>query len=129
MGGDWQSRTAAFADVLPLENLAAADDVSQGAFAAWSGEAEPPVATATVSTGDLRDGAAQLIAADDGEILVSMRPIGAGRVILVGTDLATDDFRGWQGATRLWSRLLPTNAALEQFFGGEFPVARRWRTR
>ena len=47
-----------------------------------------------------------------------MRPIGAGRVILVGTDLATDDFRGWEGATRLWTRLLPTNGALEQFFGG-----------
>ena len=50
-----------------------------------------------------------------------MRPIGAGRVIFVGTDLATDEFRGWPGATRLWSRLLPTNAALEQFFGGRIP--------
>ena len=121
-GGDWQSRTDAFADLLPLENLAAVDDVPQDAFAAWSGEAEAPDAAATVSTGDLRDGAAALIAADDGEVLVSMRAIGAGRVILVGTDLATDEFRGWPGATRLWSRLLPTNAALEQFFGGEFPV-------
>ena len=121
-GGDWQARTAGFADLLPLENLAAVDGVSQDAFAAFSGEAEAPVATATVSTGDLRDGAAELIAADDGEVLVSMRPIGAGRVIFVGTDMATDEFRGWSGATRLWSRLLPTNAALEQFFGGQFPV-------
>jgi hypothetical protein len=121
-GGDWQARTAGFADLLPLENLAAVDGVSQDAFAAFSGEAEAPVATATVSTGDLRDGATELIGADDGEVLVSMRPIGAGRVIFLGTDLATDEFRGWSGATRLWSRLLPTNAALEQFFGGQFPV-------
>jgi hypothetical protein len=51
-----------------------------------------------------------------------MRPIGSGRVILVGSDLATDEFRGWSGAPRLWSRLIPTNAGLEQFFGGEFPI-------
>ena len=33
-GGDWQARTDAFADLLPLENLAAVDDVPQDAFAA-----------------------------------------------------------------------------------------------
>ena len=44
-----------------------------------------------------------------------------GRVILIGSDLATDDFRGWPGAPRLWSRLPPANAALEQFFGGGVP--------
>ena len=121
-GGDWQSRTAAFADLLPLENLAGVDDVPQAAFAAWAGEAEAPLASATVSTGDLRDGATPLVTTDDGAILMSMRPVGAGRVILIGSDLATDEYRGWTGAPRLWSRLLPTNAALEQFFGGEFPI-------
>ena len=121
-GGDWQSRTDAFADLLPLENLAGIDDVPQAAIAAWSGEDEAPVATATVSTGNLRDGAAALVTADGGEILLSMRSVGAGRVVLIGSDFATDDFRGWAGAPRLWSRLLPTNAALEQFFGGDFPI-------
>ena len=121
-GGDWQARTDAFAGLLPLDNLTGVDGVSQAALAGWSGEEEAPVAEATVSTGDLRDGAAALITADDGEILLSMRPVGAGRIVLVGSDLATDDFRGWPGAPRLWSRLLPTNAALEQFFGGEFPI-------
>jgi hypothetical protein len=121
-GGDWQSRTAAFADLLPLENLAGVDDVPQAAFAAWAGEAEAPVASATVSTGDLRDGATPLVTTDEGAILMSMRPVGAGRVILIGSDLATDEYRGWTGAPRLWTRLLPTNAALEQFFGGEFPI-------
>jgi hypothetical protein len=70
----------------------------------------------------LRDGATPLVTADDGAILMSMRPVGAGRVILIGSDLATDEYRGWAGAPRLWTRLLPTNAALEQFFGGEFPI-------
>ena len=121
-GGDWQSRTDAFTDLLPLENLSAVDGVAHDAMAAWSGEEEAPVAATTVSTGDLRDGATALISSDDGEILVSMLPVGAGRVILVGTDLATDDFRGWTGAERLWSRLLPSSAELEQWFGGGFPV-------
>ena len=121
-GGDWQARTDAFADLLPIENLAGVDDVPHAAFAAWSGEAEAPLETATIATGDLRDGAVSLITTEAGEILVSMRPVGAGRVILVGSDLATDDFRAWPGSQRLWSRLLPTNVALEQFFGGQIPI-------
>jgi hypothetical protein len=121
-GGDWQARAAAFTDLLPVENLAGVDGVPQDALAEWAGEDDAPVATATVATGDLRDGALALITAEDGEILASMRPVGAGRVILLGSDLATDDFRGWGGAPSLWSRLLPRNAALEQWFGGDFPV-------
>lgn len=121
-GGDWQARTDAFADLLPLDDIAGVDDVPQAAFAAWSGEAEAPLESATVSTGRVRDGALPLVTTDDGEILVSMRPVGAGRVILVGSDLATDEFRAWPGSQRLWSRLLPTNAALEQFFGGQIPI-------
>jgi hypothetical protein len=120
-GADWQARTAAFGELLPLENLAAIDDVSQASFAGWSGE-DAPLESATVSTGDPRDGAMPLVTTDDGEILVSMRSVGAGRVILIGSDLATDEFRAWPGAQRLWSRLLPTNAALEQWFGDQFPV-------
>lgn len=121
-GGDWQSRTDAFSDLLPLENLAGVDDVPQDALAGWTGETEAPIATATVATGDLRDGALALITAEDGQVLASMRSVGAGRVILLGTDFATDEFRGWVGAPSLWSRLLPTNAALEQWFGGDFPI-------
>ena len=121
-GGDWQARTDAFADLLPLDNLAGVDDVPHAAFAAWAGEAEAPLESATVSTGDVRDGAMALVTTEDGDVLVSMRPVGAGRVILVGSDLATDEFRGWPGSQRLWSRLLPTNAALEQFFGGQIPI-------
>ena len=121
-GGDWQARTDAFADLLPLDNLAGVDDVPHAAFAAWSGEAEAPLESATVSTGDVRDGAMSLVTTEDGDVLVSMRPVGAGRVILIGSDLATDEFRAWPGSQRLWSRLLPTNAALEQFFGGQIPI-------
>lgn len=121
-GGDWQSRTAAFTDLLPLENLAGVDEVSQAALAGWSGEAEAPEGSATVSTGEVRDGASALVTTEEGEHLVSLRPVGAGRVIFIGSDLATDEFRGWAGAPRLWSRLIPTNAALEQFFGGQFPI-------
>ena len=119
-GPDWQARTAGFTDMLPLEGLTAIDDVSHASLAAWSGADEPAVEAATISTGTLREGARTLIRADDGTILASMHAVGGGRVILLGTDMATDVFRGWEGSPSLWTRLLPTNAALEQFFGG-FP--------
>ena len=119
-GADWQARTAAFADILPLDGLTAVDDVEQGTVAAWAGAEASAVDAATISTGTLRDDARGLIRADDGTILASMRPVGGGRVILLGADMATDVYRGWEGSPRLWARLLPTNGALEQFFGG-FP--------
>lgn len=121
-GPDWQARTAGFADLLPLDDLAAVDAVPHAPLAAWAGADSPPAETATVSTGTLRDDARALIRAEDGTVLASMRTIGAGRVILLGTDLATDAYRGWEGSPRLWARLLPSGALLEQFFGG-FPVA------
>jgi hypothetical protein len=121
-GPDWQARTSAFTDILPLESLAATDDVGQSALASWSGEEAPPLETATVSTGAMREDSRELVTAEGGEILASMRPLGAGRVILIGSDLATPEYRGWEGAPRLWGRLLPTNAILEQFNGGGFPV-------
>ncbi|MGH2380782.1 MAG: hypothetical protein ACRDG7_06125 [Candidatus Limnocylindria bacterium] len=119
-GPDWQARTAGFTDILPLEGMTAIDDVPQASLASWSGADEPAVEATTISSGTLREGARSLISAEDGTILASMRTIGGGRVILLGTDMATDAFRGWEGSPHLWARLLPTNAALEQFFGG-FP--------
>jgi hypothetical protein len=121
-GPDWQARAARFADLLPLEGLASSDGVPHDALAAWSGVTEPPVALATVATGTLRDDARALVTAEDGTILASVREVGAGRLILLGTDLATDAYRGWTGAPGFWSRLLPTGAAIERFWGGGFPV-------
>jgi hypothetical protein len=120
-GPDWQARTAAFTEILPLTDVSAVDAVPQAALASWSGAVAPPIDTATISTGTLRDDARGVVRAEDGTILASMRTIGAGRVVLVGTDLATDAYRGWEGSSRLWARLLPTNGFLEQFFGG-FPA-------
>jgi len=120
-GPDWQARTAAFTDILPLEGLTAVDAVAQAALASWSGADQPAIDAASISTGALRDDARSLIRTDDGTIMASMRTVGGGRVILIGSDLATDAYRGWEGSPRLWARLLPTNAALEQFFGG-FPA-------
>ncbi len=120
-GADWQARTGGFVDVLPLQGLAAADGVSQAALAGWTGTAEPPTGDATVATGSLHSDARTLVAADDGTPLLSMRPVGAGQVILVGTDLATDAYRDWDGSAILWSRLLPTDALFESFFGPGIP--------
>ena len=120
-GPDWQARTAAFTKILPLDGIAAVDGVPQASLASWSGADTAAVEVATISTGTLRDEARGLVRAADGTILASMRPVGAGRVILIGTDLATDAYRGWEGSPRLWARLLPTNGVLEQFFG-RFPV-------
>ncbi len=119
-GPDWQARTAGFAEILPMEDLAAVDDVPLASLAAWSGADAAAQEAATVSTGTLREDARSLISGEDGTILASMRSVGGGRVILIGSDLATDPYRGWEGSPRLWARLLPSNAALEQFFGGGF---------
>jgi hypothetical protein len=121
-GPNWQARTAAFADLLPLNDLTAVDSVAHAALASWSGSSAAAVDAATVSTGTLRDDARSLVRADDGTILASMRPVGAGRLILLGSDVASDVYRGWEGSPRLWARLLPSSAALEQFFGGGFPI-------
>lgn len=119
-GPDWQARTGGFADLLPLEALEARDGIPQVALAEWAATDEPPAETDTVSTGTLRDDARALISADDGTIVASMRDEGAGRVVLIGVDLATDTYRGWSGSPRLWSRILPSGAALEGWFG--FPM-------
>lgn len=116
-GPDWQARTAAFADLLPVDQLGAVDGVALGSLAAWAGSSEPAVAEGTVSTGTLRDGAYSLVTTDDGTLLASMRAVGAGRIVLTGVDFASEPYRGWDGSTRLWGRLLPSDA-LAEWFGG-----------
>lgn len=120
-GADWQSRTAGLQELLPLADLTAVDEVPQAGLALWAGSDAPPVTAATVATGALRDDARALIAAEDGTPLLSMRPLGAGRVVFVGSDLATAEHRGWEAAPRLWARILP-GSPLDAFFGGGFPV-------
>ena len=120
-GADWQARTAAFVDLLPLADLAAVDGIGQAELAAWAGVDEPPEAETTVASGTSHPEARALGTAGDGTVLISMREVGGGRVILVGSDLATEAHRGWTGAPSLWSRLLPTTAAIEQFWGGFQP--------
>jgi hypothetical protein len=117
-GADWQARTAAFTDVLPLTELSAADAVPLDALAEWAGADEPAVAEATVSTGTLRDDAMALVTAEDGTPIASMRSVGSGRVTLLGADLAAEPYRGWDGSTRLWGRMLPGDA-LAEWFGGQ----------
>ncbi|MCA1587768.1 MAG: ABC transporter ATP-binding protein, partial [Chloroflexi bacterium] len=122
-GADWQARTAAFANVMPFTSLAALDGIPHEALAAWSGTPTPAVATDTVSSGPLHDEARALVTAEDGTVLLAMRPVGAGRSILIGSDVATEAYRGWEGAPRIWTRLIPSSASFEQFFGPGFPVA------
>ena len=122
-GADWQARTAAFANVMPFSSLAALDGVPQGAMATWSGTPAPAVATDTVSSGPLHEDARALVTAEDGTVLLAMRPVGAGRTILIGSDLATEAYRGWEGSPRVWTRLITANVNFEQFFGGGFPIA------
>lgn len=117
-GADWQSRTAGLAELLPLTDLAASDRRSLDALAAFAGMPAGSLEPATVSTGNRRDDARTVIATDDGEALVSLRPFGTGRVILVGADLATPAFRGWEASPRIWDRLAPNGMGLEAFFGG-----------
>ncbi|HEX5040850.1 MAG TPA: hypothetical protein VFW95_12035 [Candidatus Limnocylindria bacterium] len=118
-GPDWQARAAALDDLLPVENIDAVDGVRLAALAAWSGSETTPE-PATISTGELRDGA-RAIVAEGGDVVASYRSIGSGRVIFVGADLATNEFRGWDGAPTLWSRLLPSSAIVTQLIGG-FPL-------
>ena len=80
-GPDWQTRAGGFAELLPVTDLATVDGVSQAALSAWAGGDAPAVPTESVSTGSLRADARALVTGDDGIILASMRPVGAGRVV------------------------------------------------
>jgi hypothetical protein len=116
-GADWQARTAAFADLLPVSSIASADAADLAGLAAWTGAA-PPTTTGTIAGGELRDGAAQLVGTSDGgPPLLSVISRGAGRVGYLAVDVATAEYRTWEGAPRLWSRLLPNTRWLEDFFG------------
>lgn len=108
-GPDWQARTAAFADLLPVTGLAARDDVDLAPLAELAGDMPAGVTTATVTTGTLVDGARELVAGEDDAPLIAMRPQGAGRVIWIGADLASAGFSAWEAGGAVWGRLLTTN--------------------
>ena len=117
-GADWQTRTAGFTDLLPLTGLESADATSLASLASFAGQDTAGLEPATVSTGALRDDARAFITDDDGAVLASMRPFSAGQVVFIGTDLAVEAFRAWEGAPALWDRLAPSSAVFDQFFGG-----------
>lgn len=119
-GADWQARTAGLEHLLPLEELAAVDAVDHGPLAAWAG-ADEPLAADTIATGELRDGARAIAASDDGQPMAAWHPVGAGRVLLFGSDLTLDAYRTWPGSPGLWSRVIGGQGALQEWFGNEFP--------
>ena len=47
-----------------------------------------------------------------------MRPEGAGQVVLVGADLASEALASWPAAVTFWNRVDPTTQAIDQFLGG-----------
>ena len=118
-GPDWQSRTSAFLDLLPVEMIAAVDDAPVAPLFEWIG-ADPPsdAAAVTVSYGTLRAGAVELVGDDTGAVFAAVSR-GAGRVAWVGIDLATPPFRASPGASLLWSRLLPDDRLVRQVAGGQ----------
>lgn len=121
-GPDWQARTAAFGDLLPIDSMAAVDGVALDGLGSWTG-AGVPEADPTAATGALRDGATALISdPTSGAPLLAFSGHGAGRVIYSALDLATAAYRGWEGAPMLWSRLLQSNEAIKQVFGGGMPI-------
>ncbi|MDP9468900.1 MAG: hypothetical protein M3P32_09230, partial [Chloroflexota bacterium] len=121
-GPDWQSRTAAFDTLLPLERLSSQDAGNAAALAAWAG-ADPPDGTdpMTLAVGDLRAGAVSLVDNGAGRTLFAAVTRGAGRVGFVGIDLATEPFKTWAGSPLLWTRLIPDDRLIEQW-GGIGPV-------
>lgn len=122
-GPDWQARSAGFAELLPVESLQAVDDVDPVSLARWAGGETPAgVGGLTVAVGSLRDGAVGLapLSADDERPLLATRTLGAGRVVWIGADLATEPFRGWTAAPTLWGRILPDDRIELQFGGMPF---------
>ncbi|TMB83422.1 MAG: hypothetical protein E6J39_06645 [Chloroflexi bacterium] len=121
-GPDWQARTAAFTDILPVDGLAARDGASLTDLARFAGNAALPTgATATIASGAPRNGAialADLPAASGGGPLLTAISHGGGRVTFLGADLASDPLRGWRGAPLLLGRLVPDNRLALQFTGG-----------
>jgi hypothetical protein len=121
-GPDWQARAAAFIDLLPVEAISGYETADLSGFAAFTGEPLANATPRTAASGVLRDGASVLIAGAETEpALLTMTTRGAGRVIYSALDLSTDPYRGWAGASALWSRLVPNDAWIEQFFGEGMP--------
>jgi hypothetical protein len=121
-GPDWQARTAAFADLLPVTGLSATDGISLTPLAEVAGNAAlPEQSTATIATGSLADGAIQLASVSDnaakGSPLLASISRGSGRVTYLAADLAADPLRAWQGSPLLLGRLIPDNRVAVQFIG------------
>ncbi|HEX2222093.1 MAG TPA: hypothetical protein VHK06_06165 [Candidatus Limnocylindria bacterium] len=116
-GPDFQARTAGFARLLPVVDIAARDEVDLAPLAALASPdavAPPPQ---TVAVGEPTEGAVALARGTDGGALVVSAPRGAGAVTYVAADLATEPFRAWSGAPGLWTRLIPQRADMPQFGG------------
>ena len=118
-GPDWQARTAAFSEILPVTDLASVDGASLARLAdVGGGQAVPAGATATIAAGTLRSGAVALARlSDGGPPLLAAVSHGAGRVDFMAADLGADPLRTWDGAPALLSRLIPDNRVQMQFVG------------
>jgi hypothetical protein len=120
-GPDWQARSEAFSDLLPVSGLHAVDNATATGLSGWLGGAAP-AGKLTAASGQVADGALVLATLQEkgAEPLLAAISRGAGRVFYFAVDLATDQFRGWDGASLLWSRLVPEDLVSAQF-GGVFP--------
>lgn len=107
-GPDWQARTAAFTELMPMTDLAAVDGVSSAALAELAG-VEDALPAVTVASGTLRDGALGLATTEDEAALplVATMSFGAGRVTYLATDIGAEAFRNAATAPLLWARILP----------------------
>ena len=120
-GPDWQARSEAFSELLPVSGLHAVDGANASGLSGWLGGAAP-AGNMTAASGKAADGALVLatLGEKNAEPLLAAISRGAGRVFYFAVDLATDQFRGWDGASLLWSRLVPEDLVTAQF-GGAFP--------
>lgn len=110
-GPDWQARTAAFGELLPMTDLQATDGVVSTALAGLAGM-EDELPASTVASGTLRDGALGLAQTDDEAALplLATMSFGGGRVTYLAVDIGADAFRAAASAPLLWARLLPQQA-------------------
>ncbi len=131
----WEAPTGrhgrrASSDLLPIEELAAVDEVELAPLAAWAGsdEALDPDDDRHRDPAGGRPGPGDRCRRGTGRGLAGL---GSGHVVFFGTDFARDAYRAWAGSPLLWSRVLDTGA-LSEFFGGvpapiEKPRRARWR--
>jgi hypothetical protein len=120
-GPDWQARSEAFSELLPVSGLHAVDGANASGLSGWLG-GTAPAGKITAASGKAANGALVLatLGEKSGEPLLAAISRGAGRVFYFAVDLATDEFRGWDGASLLWSRLVPEDLVSAQF-GGVIP--------